>query len=780
MLKLLLVGATTVVGWNHLLSFNTDCSATFNVLSGTKAAGAMTANRIPWQFVNSLKRVMKARVAAAPGCSEFDTNQALYDKLFGLDFINVLRLLDSSDTTLTTAQFPATCNETQFDFNWKKIRQDFAGVALPDTCRAAAYAANPDAGCKAKWSLLSGFDIEVSIRDSCKRSDQWGYLLPQVEFRCNGDKCASLGKPCLTNNDCTGGLTCDFVPDAFLDEPKQFLIDIGLFNETWDTGCQDSVANGNFTFTEQFFSKIANHLGEFLGISPALTNYKWKQLKLCGVQTFADQYIPTSAPTPVPTYRCDNGTLIAANQVCDTIQDCDMGEDEISCSCGNGRQFDSFNGACCAPCENDGPCQGSFISQHCGFTAVGNSGPTFCTADQVTNVFTCPALQRSTYSPPAVPLPAFKSVPNTQNSRIMGWTDCTGNVQIGNSADLGSLNAVVPFHEIASRLETVIKETQACRQLSAVDPTFLRKQFYLWGVSFLGGAFFTNLQQITEFHGHTPGSNFDRTFRWYASADERNWTTNEYLVNPPFADLANAPQTCNSATVYDNTGGKCELNAEIKDWFKTPGFPPTWSQNPATVQLYAASTCSDALPEGFVVCTGKCENAMESGCCMMSKPWVLAAGGACPSGYSPQTIDSDITDFLFADASAANSQDTTLINFLTLLSSRQMDFGPNQFVPVGAGQPRTICMINGSSFDQNVEAWGNKTYTEDCVSGGRGCPRLLNGGGLTACGSGNTPCVNQVTPRPCPATGCPITGNTNGAWLVSPALGVLLSLILFA
>jgi len=724
---------------------------------------------------------MKARVANVPGCEVLGTHPTLFDTMFGFDFVNVLRILDPDDNALDDAYattWPTTCNISQFAFNWKNIRDDFIRVNLPDTCKASKYLSE---GCKFHWKLLPGFDIEVSIREGCKDVTQLGYHLPQFEVRCNGVNCSSLGKPCTVDTHCAGGLKCDAVPDAFLDSASTFLTDIGLFNESFDG--LPCTASG-FTFTEQFFSKIINEAAEFIGLADKVESFQWNQLHLCGIQTFADQYIPTTAPTPAPSFKCIDGSLILPNQVCDNITDCGSGEDEQNCNCGVGFQFDSFVNRCCAPCSDEIDCESSYMNDaRCGYDRSSSSagGLTFCDADPVTSVWSCPALERSLYEPAIVAPPPFKSVKNTGDSRIIGWSDCDGSFQIGNIDDLGVLNAFIPIHEVATRLERVIASTQQCRAGANVDVQFLKRQFYAWGVSFLGGAFFHDLWPVTEYNGHTPGSNFDRDFRWYAFAQEENSTTHQYLKNPPMANLGNAPKTCDGTTVYA-ASPKCELNAEIQEWFTGSGFPAAWSKGGTTLQFYVESKClGNSFPQASLVCTGKCGPDGESGCCLMSKPFVMTPPTGCPGGYTRSTIESNITDFLFENASAATTRDTTLINFLQLVSTQQFDFanvipGAPEFVRVDLGTAATICMINGSTFDQNVEAWANKTFTETCADGiTRDCPAFLSDGGIKACGANSVSCVGEVPSVPCPATGCPAVSGTS---LLFPALGIVLPLAL--
>jgi hypothetical protein len=296
------------------------------------------------------------------------------------------------------------------------------------------------------------------------------------------------------------------------------------------------------------------------------------------------------------------------------------------------------------------------------------------------------------------------------------------------------------------------------------------------------------------FGGTTPGALFDDSAGWYDSADDRD-INGTRLHSPPYANLANPVATCNSATI--NGVHSCQMVADIHEWFNGAGFPSSWSQpaNPAFIQLNAYSDCNEVLPfgsfqgdalvRGYVECNGNCDNnAQDSGCCIMKKPFVVVApGAACPPGYTRNVINSGITDFVFPHSATPSSQDTTLINFLQLLTARKYDFDSSvPFVDVALGNVNGICIINGSGFGDNVDAWGNKAYTESCPfpfttpgNGSRGCPQFLPGGGLTACGTGSLPACSTVpTGTNCPAGGCPkppdaCVGNacesSDGSWL---------------
>jgi len=329
-----------------------------------------------------------------------------------------------------------------------------------------------------------------------------------------------------------------------------------------------------------------------------------------------------------------------------------------------------------------------------------------------------------------------------------------------------------------------------CRIGSNMDPNFLRRQFFPWGVGVLGGVFFGD-QATTSFGGITPGAELDKTMRWYNSAGDWNGTSGMYVHNPPFANLYNAWTTCNYATTAGP--GSCNLNALIKDWFLGPGFPSAWSQSTATLEAVAASTCTnDAGMQVYLACDGGCDKNTQTGCCMLSKPFVATPGnaGACPQGYLRLEISSGVSDFIFENGygyPTPTTKDSTLINFLQLVATKS-DFstspsGIPTFVGVGLGS-QTLCIINGSQFGMNVDIWANKTFTEDCPNGApvlgglRGCPQVLNSAGIVAC-TGTT-CATPPNSKSCPATGCPLTpppADLGAAWSLVPTVGVLGALL---
>jgi hypothetical protein len=332
----------------------------------------------------------------------------------------------------------------------------------------------------------------------------------------------------------------------------------------------------------------------------------------------------------------------------------------------------------------------------------------------------------------------------------------------------------------------------------------MRKHFFPWGTTFFGSIFFDTLSGIASYAGITPGAKLDDDAAWYDSADDRD-VNGTRIHNPPYANLQGLWSTCNKATI-EGTSHSCQILANIIDWFKGTGFPAAWGTNAATVSFNAWSSCqNDALMQGYVECTGFCKpsglggassDPQDTGCCMLNKPFVMVpANGVCPAGYSRSLIRSNVTDFLFRNGENGGSQDTTLINFLTLLATRKYDFdNVARFVGVQFSE-NGICIINGTGFDKNVEGWGNKTYTENCPyplvgagNGSRGCPQILSSGGLQACTGAACP-NGAPSGNSCPPGGCPSqTPNCVGAacdasagW-VTPSLsaGALLSIMFVA
>jgi hypothetical protein len=319
---------------------------------------------------------------------------------------------------------------------------------------------------------------------------------------------------------------------------------------------------------------------------------------------------------------------------------------------------------------------------------------------------------------------------------------------------------------------------------------FLRNNFFIWGVNMLGGAFVSDLADITFFNKITPGAMFDNQLRFYDSANERDINF-EYVHSPPFANVVGLPASCNQAAITAAGGGSCAATLDIHTWFDAgtvAAFPAGWT-GATTIEVGVQSKCQDAFPSAFLTCNGECTSTGESGCCIMSRPFKVV-NGACPSGYSASTISSSVTDFLFDEqVYTPATVDTTLINFLQLLETRDIDFAPSTnsaptFVSPKppTGTPPSICMINGSTFGKNVETWADNTFTENCTATSLGCPQIKPppGGGITGCTSAT--CTGTPAGTDC-GTSCPssnpvdcnVVGNcpeTAAAKWVSPALAL--------
>jgi hypothetical protein len=817
-MKLLILFFGMAAGIDHILSFNMGCDATANFLAGTTVQAAIAADRVPFQFVHAFERVLQARAASVPNCQSFGNVETVYpgiqpfSQLFGLQIINVLRWLDSADTTIDNAVWPPSCNQNAFGWNWQWLRKQFPGIKMPATCSASTFYGKD---CHLTFQLVPGFNVTLWLKDTCTDPTKPGYHLPQGELRCTGTLCGSFGMPCTSNADC-GSVTCDPV-NAYLDNATSFLESVGLFNTTNDAASCPPDAQG-FTFAEQFFSKILNNAANLIGLTPSVTAKKWHQLSICGASTFQTQYIPTTAPTPVVFFKCGNGTQIQTSFACNGVNDCQGGEDEWNCGCGQGGGLimSSCGGQCCSVCDSSNNCCGSAFQggQYCSLPYNGGgNGPQICTADPVSGIYDCSQYIGATSGATGtISYPQLQSVqnPNT-NQNIIGWADCSGNAQIGNPAAIGVVNLLHPYHTIANRLESIIKSMEGCRAQADTSDATLRAHFYLWGVNWLGGIFFNTDSATTAFKGQTPAALADDSMRWYSSSHNQNCTQIcnppncsfgcscyqqcTYITNPPFANLLPTGwSTCNSASLAGSYS--CQLNAAVQSWFAgTTGFPSSWGTTAAYLEGTISSNCpNDVFPQAFLVCDGPCgvKNTADSGCCIMSKPLItIPAGGACPQGYTSQPINSSITDFLF-NTSVYNSstQDTTLINFLQLLADHAFDFTTNPaFVSPSVSGPQSICIINGSTFGNNIDGWANQTYTESCPApmttpnGLQGCPQILGNGPVQACGGAQkcltppagTPCVGGCPSGPTPA-GCAVGFLcSSGSW-VAPA--VLVTLVL--
>lgn len=748
----------TAAGWNHLASFNDGCGADLSLLRGTEMETTLTLGRVAGQFKTALQEVVKARVAME-GCNLTPQQQQLF---YGFDAINILRLLDAYDTTLNNTVFP--CATTgNLDWSWQTAKHGLKGVEMPTTCRSATFATTKQ--CNAKFRLVDNLFVELHFADTCTDPNQPGYGLPQMTLSCSGAMCASLGVPCIPGGTpCAGGATCHTFTDSSLANTMQFLLDTGLFNNI-----TDSCDVGGFNFAEQFFSDVLNNAANLLGLTATLSTDRYHSVSMCGVGEIDTRFNPSQAPTPVPMFRCPSGLNLPFSSVCDGVNDCPGSEDELFCRCNSTYGFGTIDSNlgfpfdCCPICVVNGNAPLACSNSYCSTQNQGSNGNNIQICNQTAWGVNCPDLMASNgvAIPAAQPLSFVQSA--SANEHILGYADCTGNVQIGNSNDMLVANARLPVQKVLARAENIIKAREPCR--AGTSTTDWKRFFFPWAVNFWGGAFFTYQGAANVFNNVNPGAKLDDSMRYYHDAKNNS-------VPPPFSNLFNAPASCDGTST---NGGVCELAVNIGDWF-AGDFPPGWD-SATTIHIKAASTCtSSAVPQGIVTCEGPCTATAKSGCCLAKEPFMPSVGSSCPTGYVLDTLDSGVTDFLFSNGSAV-SQDTTLMNFVMLVATRSTKFGSGPgmtpFVPVGLGASLQFCRINGSSFDNNTNAWANRTATDACpyppVGGGNGtysCPQLLTGGGIQGC---TTNCVQNPTMQQCPASGCPqppmapTMGGINGA-----------------
>lgn len=755
------------------------------MLKGTKLETTLTGGRLPFQFKFALQEVLKARVAVE-GCT---ISAAQHEQFFGLNVQNIIRLLDPADTTLASLPLPATC-DTPFSFNWKKLKEGFAGVVLPSTCTSAGFASSKR--CNVKFKLFDNFFIELAINDNCVNQVQNGYGLPSINVFCSGTLCDSFAKPCVTNSDCTGGSTCDAIADSHLANALQPLIDMSLFNNMTDfAGC----SSGGNSFPEKFWSGIINSGAYLAGLTNTVSSAVYSDVKLCGISNFATKFIPTEAPTPIPTFRCFNSTILPVSQVCDSVPDCQNGEDEQSCGCGVGML--SSSGQCCSVCPtgNEPYCS----SQFCGSASYSSGSSNFisvaCPPTPSGTPVSCPDFLMSSTSPvPQVIGATLKSVaPANAAQHIIGWADCEGNVQMGSPSELAVFNGHLPFQNVAAEIERVIKSLEICRIGTAPSPTQWARLFFPWSVNLWGGLFYSDASALDIFGSVNPGAKLDETIRYYSAADNYtfvppDYNTKVYAMSPPFANVANAPASCDLASTTGT--GSCELAATIGSWFAGPSFPAGWS-GATTLKAKLASTCSTtSMPNAFLTCEGACDATSKSGCCIMRNAFTAQTGpGVCPTGYKLVAVQGGVTDFLFRNRTTAKSNDTTLQNFVSLVIGRQIAFGAQQapFTDVYASEAaRSFCLIDGNEFGNNTNLWGKTAAGEDCPvpalppNGTLGCPQFLSGGlgGCSGASCLGAPITSQCNPQ-CPLPPTP-SFITNPAVVSGPIFGLVAVLGLLA
>jgi hypothetical protein len=271
--------------------------------------------------------------------------------------------------------------------------------------------------------------------------------------------------------------------------------------------------------------------------------------------------------------------------------------------------------------------------------------------------------------------------------------------------------------------------------------------------------FYSDQAAQNIFNDVNPGALLDKAIRYYGSAEDQDAQGN-YITNPPFANVLNAPTSCDLASTTGATA-KCELAADVGSWFEGTSFPVGWD-GPTSLKLKFESLCpTSALPSAFLACDGPCDATSKSGCCLLRNAFISqTAAGTCPQGYKLTHMNSSITNFLFENNTASKSNDTTLLNFISLLTSREIRFGAGAaaFVSVkGTEAQQSFCLIDGETLGNNTDKWATTAVTEDCAApapvGTKGCPRFLSGG-LAGCAG--AACVSAPVVVACPVTGCPI------------------------
>jgi hypothetical protein len=391
----------------------------------------------------------------------------------------------------------------------------------------------------------------------------------------------------------------------------------------------------------------------------------------------------------------------------------------------------------------------------------------------------------------------YASTANPVTEHIVGWADCSGNIQLGNPTEIAVFNARLPFQNMAKQLEGVLSSLETCR---GAAPDW-KRFFYAWSVNFWGGVFFQNAAGQGVYSNINPAAKLDQNLRYYNYSQTKTGCTQDcssgrcvevgctYVQQPPFSDVANLPSTCNLAT----TGtGTCELALNITDWFTGTSFPTGWNSAPTVLKVKFSSDCAgSALPSVLMTCQGSCTASAKSGCCILKEAFVARIGATtCPIGYKLQTLNSSVTDFLFNTSLPVQSKDSTVINFMNLIGSKNFKFsygggggaGLTPFInPDISDTSRSFCLIDGSAFDANTQAWADVSLTDKCPyppvnvngNGTRMCPQFLDGGKVTGCG---TSCLVPPQVIPCGPAGCPLTPTpqpvTDASSSLSPALAL--------
>jgi hypothetical protein len=762
-----------------------------------------TAGRIPYQLKFALQQVMQARVAAE-GCTLTATQFQLF---FGLEAANLMRFLDSGDTSLANTPFP--CTGGKFGFNWKDIKAGFPGIVLPSSCKSATFATT---GCNVKLNLLPNLNIELSLKDTCKDETQYGYGLPQISASCSGTLCSVFGRPCTQDADCSGLATCDGIPDSNITNWLDPLESLGLYHAINDDAtCNTGGQNAQQKFWSMFINTAANMVGLTSAVSPTV----YSTVKMCGISSFISKVNPSQAPTPSESFQCPGGGTLPPSQVCDGIVQCPSNNaDEAMCRCGNNtvpQRIDDgqqFNWNCCPICPDPNAQYTNQYGQpyyctysYCGYVVPAKVSPTFCDPPPANGQpIDCPSFIQASTGPAAFPARQSLSFASTtvRDENVLAWSDCNGNVQALNAGAIGVANLRLPFQNIAAALENVISTVLSCRNTAVGGPTTIdwARFFYVWSVNHWGGLFFSTQSSGGPFADWNPGAKVDDEVRYYKSSQTQNCSNCygapccncrcDYVQPPPFANVANAPASCNLASATAAGGGSCELQLDVSSWFAGSAFPAGWGSGQTILRLKAASTCANSkLGQFYFTCEGPCNTTHKSGCCMLSSLMVPQSAGQCPQGYYLATLDSGMTDFLFnhTNPTAPKSVDTTLINFLSLVQSRNYKFGNGfaQFVmPSTDPISRSTCVVNMSAIGANQDSWATAAVTENCPvppqnpPTGQGCPQFLSGGPIQGCGANCLqPAVATTCGANCPLAPTPATPVTVPGAAASVTVGFL-------
>lgn len=733
------------LGWKHLLSFNDECGADFNLFRGTKLEATVAVGRLPYQFLYSWQQVLRDRVAAQNCILNMDT----YETLFGLKAINLVRLLDSSDTKLNRTFFPPACPTSNFNFNWKKVKEGFQGLNMPPTCSAAKFA--KDGVCDFRVQILPELNIEVSIRDTCTVEADTGFGLPQFSISCNGTLCDYVGKPCMRDSECGASLHCDAL-GGNVSSNAEWLGSLGMVNST--------------TCAESLWSGVLNAAAYFMGFTDKLETAVYSEFRMCGIEQLS--YLIPSESTEKPSFTCQvqhNASTATFNlsALCDDPLDCSDGFDNnhssLNCLCGEGQWFDSAIPGCCPLC----PSLFSGCSRaHCGNNSTGISLPN-CTWDDSTAQYHCGWLKPTSIDLAKLPpkqLLSYAVSDKPTEEHILFWSDCDGNLQFGNQNALGVLNARLPIHTILAELQRILENSARCRNNVDMD---LARAFFPWGLKFWSSVFF----DVPPTGEVSPGAQLDNSLRWYPWSQRHNQSCMDgcrlfkggyqdyeacgcYEVKAPLANLqGNIPASCNASTMSTNNPS-CAFNMDISEWFAQ--FP--LMAGSALLKFRADTKCSSVFP----ALTASCEGDTNGTGCRILRWAFTPPADTCPKGYEPQTVAPPLTSVFFANNQGI--EDTTLINTLNLIAAQDFHFQfpgfpPSPAVPfisaVGTAN-RTICLLAVDRINASLTNWSNRAFTDS-----NGVPRLNPVAPIPfgACEPEN--CQDFPRPRRCEVTGCPLS-----------------------